>query len=804
MLTPELQNEIDEKWNACWPLSQLRPIVILDLVSYLFFVKKISSDQPTDVPDRQAGKKTEVGSGLIATGANGKKQEIIGDFFNDPDDKNIYTLFSDENGIIELEKAYLRHESCGVFIKGSLLMHPTSKLLETALGILKILKDADHYIKGEIFGYLLNKAQYVDANGQAYLPAYLVNLLVAIIRPGKKDVVLNPTLGNGNILVSCAKFMAGKASNQHKNNLGSQKLKGLESDLTSLRIGAMNLLLNGISSTELKVLDIFAPLNAIADDKATVILSNLIFLSGENNMNVDAIALRDAIKKDIYYLEFILENLCEGARCAVVVPGLMLYHTGSEFTKIRKEIIDNFTTNALISIDDKNSPEFNGASILVFSKESSVVTDKVWFYKIKHDGTKDNEDEHLLKQTDEIATHFKNSGKNKESDRGFYVDADEIRAKNYNFSFSEYNSVEKEQSSRPLVASIKPGDFPKLGHEVIGKSISHLQPSSRAHIVNKLTASLPRLPLSKLQLSKLQLPKLQLPKLQLLKLQQLKLPQLKLPELKKVFNKELFNVQKIKPAILLKKLPVKKMVLVSGVFILLIAVGYLFYSAFFSDMDVSPENKTSAAAKVDSSSAKPAKTSSLHSIDSVVNSMNSYLSKNSANDPVKTYTVISKAFFYSSPNIGSPEGHYVTSAGNYILIPLKEENGFVYVNYINRNGNNANGWLNKNDLEEIGDSVAETIPVETQKAEVLEKEIRDDSNGLDTNSTAQYLVKTKAYFYRQPDINTRRNLYLNKPNQTRLSPIEEKNGFVFVIYSNTKGETTRGWLNKKDLEVVEK
>ena len=708
MLTPELQNEIDKKWNACWPLCELKPISILDLLSYLFFIKKISGNQPTDLPGLHAGKKADNGAAFILTGINGKKEEKAGDFFNDPDDKNIYALFADVNGIAGLEKAYSAHPAYGTFIKGSLLMHPTSKLLDTTLGLLRIIEEAEDHIQGEIFCYLLSKAQYIDANGHAYLPSYLVDLLVAIIRSGKKDIVLNPALGNGNILVSCAKFMAGKNSNQLKKNGSSQKLKGLESDLTSLRIGAMNLLLNGISSPELKVLDMFAPLDSITDDKATVILSNLIFLSGENNMNVDATALRGAVKKDIYYLEFILENLCEGARCAVVVSGLMLYHKGSEFIKIRKEITDNFKMNALISIDDKNSPEFNGASILVFSKEPSVVTDKVWFYKIKHDGgTTVLEEENFLKQRDDIETHFKNIGKNKESGRGLYVDADEIRAKNYNFSFSEYNSVEKEQSSRLPLATIKPGDFSKLRQEVIGKSISHLQPASVAHIERKQTAPLP--------------------KFRLPKLPQLKSPKLKLPQLKKVFNKELFNVEKINPAIVLEKLPVKKIIFVSGAFILLIAVGYLFYSAFFSDKELSHENTTSAAAMVNSASAKPVKTSSLQSIDSVVNSMNNYLSTDSANNYRKSYTVISKAFFYSVPDIGSPEEKYLTNVGGGILTPLKEENGFVYVNYINEKGRSTKGWLNKNDLEETGSGVAGNIPVETKEQATVENKAKNDS-----------------------------------------------------------------------------
>jgi len=40
MLTSNLKQLIDENWDNCWPVSNLRPIAILDLTGYIYFLKK--------------------------------------------------------------------------------------------------------------------------------------------------------------------------------------------------------------------------------------------------------------------------------------------------------------------------------------------------------------------------------------------------------------------------------------------------------------------------------------------------------------------------------------------------------------------------------------------------------------------------------------------------------------------------------------------------------------------------------------------------------------------------------------------
>jgi serine/threonine protein kinase len=64
------------------------------------------------------------------------------------------------------------------------------------------------------------------------------------------------------------------------------------------------------------------------------------------------------------------------------------------------------------------------------------------------------------------------------------------------------------------------------------------------------------------------------------------------------------------------------------------------------------------------------------------------------------------------------------------------------------------------------------------------------------------LFTTYAYFHSRPDEASKRAANINQWNKARLKALDDQNGFIFVVYTNDKGQTSQGWLRKKDLIVV--
>lgn len=90
------------------------------------------------------------------------------------------------------------------------------------------------------------------------------------------------------------------------------------------------------------------------------------------------------------------------------------------------------------------------------------------------------------------------------------------------------------------------------------------------------------------------------------------------------------------------------------------------------------------------------------------------------------------------------------------------------------------------------DRAGETITDPSQSSD-------EGQNGQSQRSGKYTLAVQKAYFYDNPDEGSRTNNFLANWNKAELTAIEDKNGFIYVMFFNNNGQVTKGWLRKRDL-----
>jgi len=103
--------------------------------------------------------------------------------------------------------------------------------------------------------------------------------------------------------------------------------------------------------------------------------------------------------------------------------------------------------------------------------------------------------------------------------------------------------------------------------------------------------------------------------------------------------------------------------------------------------------------------------------------------------------------------------------------------------------------------------IAAFIYFPTKKSDPEPNISKIDSNKIQPErprqAIGQYKVlASRAYFHNGPDKTTRKVSYLIPSNDV-ITALDEKNGFVYTEFTNSRGQTSRGWLRKQELISLE-
>ena len=153
--------------------------------------------------------------------------------------------------------------------------------------------------------------------------------------------------------------------------------------------------------------------------------------------------------------------LKKGGRCACIVPDGVLFGSSKAHQAMRKELIENHTLQAVISMPSGVFKPYAGVStaVLVFIKTGMGGTDNVWFYDMQADGFSLDDKRSEIKDNDipDIVARFHNLEGEKErarTEKSFFVPKQEIVDNGYDLSINKYKKVEYIAEEYPPTSEI--------------------------------------------------------------------------------------------------------------------------------------------------------------------------------------------------------------------------------------------------------------------------------------------------------------------------------------------------------------
>ncbi len=466
MITGKIKSQIDAIWMSFWTGGISNSIDVLEQMTYLFFMKMLDDAQLNQEATAQA-------MGLNDF-EDPKAVFKRGKWHNPDTDKdvpysnlrwNVFRQFTPEkmfdtvrfdvftfikNISNDETSAYSRFMNDAVF----LIQQPRT-LVKVVEGIQELdMNDRD--TMGDVYEYVLGKMAAAGTNGQFRTPRHIIRMMVELMQPKVDDRICDPAMGTAGFLVESAKYLKANYTQEllKKQNLTHFRtgmFSGFDTDPKMLRIGSMNLMLNGVDNPNIVAQDSLSNQNT-KESTYTLCLANPPFSGSLDHdvVNPTLLAMTKTKKTELLFISLFIRMLELGGRCASIVPDGVLFGNSTGHKSIRKELVDKQCLQAVISMPSGVFKPYAGVStaILIFTKTDKGGTDKVWFYDMKADGFSLDDKRNPIAANDipDVIARFKNLDAEESrtrKDQSFLVPVEEIREKGYDLSINKYKEVEK-------------------------------------------------------------------------------------------------------------------------------------------------------------------------------------------------------------------------------------------------------------------------------------------------------------------------------------------------------------------------
>ncbi len=456
MITGELKNKVNKIWEIFWTGGITNPLSVIEQFTYLLFIKGLDDKQLAEE------KSAEIIGIPIDKIFDEEKAHLRWHNFREMSATKMYDVVSNE--VFPFIKNIDSNDNSAFskYMNDAIFMIPTPQLLEKIVTNIDELPVKDGLLendtKGDLYEYLLSKIAVAGTNGQFRTPRHIIKMMVELVKPMPNDVISDPAAGSSGFLVAAGEYLR----KHHENIFTTPALKehynkhmffGNDMDRTMLRIGAMNMMLHGVSSPNIEYRDSLSESNK-DNEKYTLILTNPPFKGSldYDSVSADILKTTKTKKTELLFLALFLRTLKKGGRCASIVPDGVLFGSSKAHKSIRKEIVENNQLEAVISMPSGVFKPYAGVStaILIFTKTGSGGTDKVWFYDMQADGYSLDDKRNKVLENDipDIIKRYNNRAQEqdrKRTDKSFFVPKSEIAENDYDLSINKYKEIKYEE-----------------------------------------------------------------------------------------------------------------------------------------------------------------------------------------------------------------------------------------------------------------------------------------------------------------------------------------------------------------------
>lgn len=442
MLAPQIKKKVDALWNKFWTAGITNPLVAIEQITYLLFLKRL---EDLDTARVKKGK-SSIYKGKDQCRWSYIKQDktpklLLDEVF--PWLRELEKQFTGENAQTNGVEAIGTRMSDAYFqldLNKAAILGEAIELIDGLFARVDTIGAAAD-VMGDTFEYLLSEIATAGKNGQFRTPRHIIRFMVEMLDPAPGHYVIDPAAGTGGFLFSTLSYLLkqqtspeslriewdgtphrtfgdGLSAKEDTRIHRGDHYVGLDNDRTMVRIGWMNLVLHGIEDPQIHQRDSLGKRRT--DDPLRELLRSesydRVFANPPYTGTVDTNDLERSLfpasgkagkkatevisnKSELLFVWTMLDLLRVGGRCAVIVPEGVLFGGTEAHLRLRRELLAEHLLEAIISLPAGVFQPYTGvkASIVVFQKETrredrwqrplvdAPRTQSVWFYEVSQE-----------------------------------------------------------------------------------------------------------------------------------------------------------------------------------------------------------------------------------------------------------------------------------------------------------------------------------------------------------------------------------------------------------------------------------
>jgi len=438
---PKLKSLIISLWNTLYGGGISNPLVAIEQITYLLFIKRLDDLESKRESDaKAAGRKYKskfnekyipwIDETLFRikpeTSAKDKKtltkkrgvalkprpqSELKWSYFKEMAPSEMlshvrYNVFPFIKDLNEEGSSFAENMKDADFRipKPSLLIEIVNKVDEIFVEIGEDAKDgkqAFQDIQGDVYEMLLKEIATSGKNGQFRTPRHLIKLLVELTEPKLGDKIADPACGTGGFLLGAYQYILTDLVRKKKSKivqvdedgflrstissfLNEKEKKslndsffGFDIDTTMVRLGLMNLMMHGIDNPHINYKDTLSN-NYNETGNYDIVLANPPFTGKLNKGDVNPNLGIDSGSTELLFLARISKMLRSGGKAAVIIPEGVLFGSSKAQKATREVLLKDNQLQAVISLPAGAFKPYTGVKTAILVFTKVEDDSKTW------------------------------------------------------------------------------------------------------------------------------------------------------------------------------------------------------------------------------------------------------------------------------------------------------------------------------------------------------------------------------------------------------------------------------------------